>query len=441
MLIQQFREAVYHTFTRRPDASFDLLDALTGAPGADAPVTLSAEPAFRRRFSSIYDALGNGTCDEAQLKELRYDAQPADATPIAGYAVYAIDTTPHIRSDAPTLPDRSPLKTDAREPARIGLKFSWLMRLVERGTSWVAPLDVQRVPTTHTANQVAAAQVQVLDGASPQPKVVVADSGYGNHVFLAIFLLVRTVVALVRLRCNQTLFERPVPKPAGLKGPARKHGARFHLAHPEREPDRCETWQFAGQTVRLRAWLGLHLRQLPTLVGLVLCVEFLKADGTPRYQRPLWLFWTGPATVRLADLCQMYLWRFAIEHAFRFLKQHLRLNANQSTNETSIERWLWLCALAYWQLLLMRPAVVDLRPAWQPRTVNGEPRPLTPGQVQRGAGRLLRQLGTPAVPPRPAGKGTGRRPGYHPAPRPRYKVVWKSAPPAKTAANQVVATG
>jgi hypothetical protein len=35
--------------------------------------------------------------------------------------------------------------------------------------------------------------------------------------------------------------------------------------------------------------------------------------------------------VPLHDLCLMYLWRFAIEHAFRFMKQHLGLNANQST--------------------------------------------------------------------------------------------------------------
>ncbi len=53
----------------------------------------------------------------------------------------------------------------------------------------------------------------------------------------------------------------------------------------------------------------------------------------------------------------MYLWRFAIEHAFRFLKQHFGLNANQSTNPDSIHLWMRLCALAYWQLVLMRDEV------------------------------------------------------------------------------------
>lgn len=53
-----------------------------------------------------------------------------------------------------------------------------------------------------------------------------------------------------------------------------------------------------------------------------MCVEFLKEDGTPCYKRPIWLFWIGPEDVALQDLCRMYLWRFAIEHLFRFLKQH-----------------------------------------------------------------------------------------------------------------------
>lgn len=39
----------------------------------------------------------------------------------------------------------------------------------------------------------------------------------------------------------------------------------------------------AGQKIRLAAWHGLHLRKLPALVGMVLRVEFLKADDTPRY--------------------------------------------------------------------------------------------------------------------------------------------------------------
>ena len=50
----------------------------------------------------------------------------------------------------------------------------------------------------------------------------------------------------------------------------------------------------------------------------------------------------------------MYLWRFAIEHLFRFLKQHMSLNSHRSTNLDSLQQWMWIAALAYRQLLLMR---------------------------------------------------------------------------------------
>jgi hypothetical protein len=63
---------------------------------------------------------------------------------------------------------------------------------------------------------------------------------------------------------------------------------------------------------------GLHFKKLADLIGSLVQVEFLKADGTPRYTRPMWLFWTGPQDVALPDLCRMYLWRFAIDLSLEF---------------------------------------------------------------------------------------------------------------------------
>jgi hypothetical protein len=102
--------------------------------------------------------------------------------------------------------------------------------------------------------------------------------------------------------------------------------------------DRADTFRLGEQTVRLQGWQGLHLKKLHQLVGTVLKVEFLRLDGSPRYKRPMRLFWTGPEITPLKELCLMYLWRFAIEHMFRFMKQHLDLNANQSTNLVSTDQ-------------------------------------------------------------------------------------------------------
>ncbi len=439
-LFQQFRQSLYQILPKRADAILDFIDALTVAGHVASPVALSEEGVFRRKFSSIYDVLSEGQLKAEALHGLLAEYQPAEAETIAGYEVYAVDTTPDERPEAETLAERGLLKAQKNEPVRLGQKFSWLVRLVKPGSSWVAPWDVRRVKSDSTDNQTAVEQVQALDRVNDQPKVVVADSLYANRVFLAVFLVVKTVIALVRLRQNVTLYERPTPKPTGSRGRPRKHGPAFKMKQPGRAPDRTHLFQFGWQRIRLSAWHGLHLRHLPDLVGLALRVEFLKADGTLRYQRPMWLFWTGPETVALDAICRMYLWRFAIEHAFRFMKQRLGLNAHCLTDNEAIQRWMWLCALAYWQLLLMSQGVEDLCPAWYPRRMTSTSAWLTPGQVQRGASRFLLKLGTPAQPPRPAGKGRGRAKGERPTPRKRYPVVRKGQKTLKPASPQAFST-
>ena len=104
-------------------------------------------------------------------------------------------------------------QSDKDTPAVPGWKFSWLVRLVQHDTSWVAPQAVEQIPMDSTANQVAGSQVLALDKQSTRPKVAVLDSGYFNHCFLALCVALKTVLILVRMRRNCTLYERPDPKP------------------------------------------------------------------------------------------------------------------------------------------------------------------------------------------------------------------------------------
>ncbi len=440
-ILQQFRQLVYRVLPKRADAIMDLLDALTIAGHVSSPVALSEEMPFRRQFSSVYDALGEGEIDTDALHTILHEQQSEEWEQLAGYDVYAVDTTPDERPEAKTVEGLVLMKAQKNAPVRVGQKFSWLVRLVKPGTSWVAPWDVRRVAADSNDNQTAAAQIEALDEQGGRPKVVVGDSLYANQFFLGVFLKVKNIFALVRLRRNLNLYEQPKPKPTGSRGAPRKHGSVFKMSKPARAPDHSERFQLGKQQVRLTAWHKLHLRKLPTLIGLALRIEFLKSDGTPRYQRPLWLFWTGPETSALQDLCRMYLWRFAIEHAFRFMKQHLGLITHRLTDNDDIQRWMWFCALAYWQLLLMRPEVADLTAPWYPHSArHGETAWLTPGQVQRGAARFLLQLGTPAKAPRPAGKGLGRPKGYRPARRKRYKVVRKGKKTPKKTSLAAIST-
>ena len=409
----------------------DLVDALAMAGHVSSPVALSESPLFRRKFSSVYDALVHGELGD-ELKSLFSDSQDADWERIAGYEVHAVDATPNERVAAETLADRGVLKAQQKEALRYGHKYSWLVRLVQGGTSWVAPEDIQRISTATTDTKVAAQQVKALALRSQHPKVITADSRYRDRHFLDAFADLENTYALVRLQNNQKLSQEPVPKPEGSRGAPRKHGADFQLSAIEREPDVFEEFFLGKQKVRVRLWHKLHFKRLAQVKGSVVCVEFLKEDGTPRYKRPLWLFWTGPEEVRPQDLCRMYLWRFAIEHLFRFLKQHMGLNSHRSSNLDSLQRWMWIVALAYWQLLLLRDTVQPNRPAWHPHKKDGMDKPLTPSQVQRSAQVVLLQSGSPAPHTRPAGKGIGRQKGYRPAPRQRFEIVFKT----KKAQNQ-----
>lgn len=432
-MIDRFRREVYQSIEQRADCGMDLIDALTGALTVESPVAQSESPLFRRRFSSVYDFLKLGRIELPQLRRVLDRNQPADAEAIAGYEVYALDCTDDPVPEAETLPDRMQSKKGRHAATQVVHRYSWLARLVAWRTSWCMPQDVRRVATEQTDSAVGAEQVAALAARNARPKVVVADSLYGNVVFLSIFLVVQHLYALVRLRRNCNLYEEPPERQPGQRGRPRQHGRKFKLSAPWRNPDRVEESTLLGQCVRLSAWEGVHFYKLPFLVGMVVCVEFLKPDGTPRFQRPLYLFWTGPTAVALLDLARMYLWRFAIEHMFRFLKQHLGLTCANSSDLAHRQRWVWCCALAYCQLLLMRQHVADHRPDWHPRSVQARSRPMTPRQVQRQALAFLLNLGSPARPTQPAGKGIGRPCGYSPPPRKRFPVVKKSRKQHKAA--------
>lgn len=407
----------------------DLVDALASAVRVESAVGLSVSEVFKRKFSSVYDTLNEGEIDEVGMSRLLYEAQPETSETIAGYEVYATDATAEPRASAKTLADRSMQKSDVRAKGIAGHKYQWLVRLVTERKSWVAPQAVERVKSSETANLVAARQAQSLDQRSTTRKVVVADSGYVGKAFLAAFVGLLSVVLLIRLRNNQALYGAP-PPPAHKRGRPARHGQKVKLnAMPK--PDREERCEIRGHTVILQAWSGLHFKAVAALIGMVVCVTFLKPDGTPKFKRPLWLFWTGAPHTALLDIARMYLWRFCIEHFFRFMKQHMGLCAYNGVSDSGVIQWMRVCMLAYWQLLASAHLAQPISLPWRKLPLLNVPFALTPRQVQLSMPCILIGIGTPASSPRPSGKAPGRAKGFRPKPRMRHPIVYKSKKPSK----------
>jgi hypothetical protein len=168
--LSEFRNAVYQKVRYRPDAILDLIDALTIAGQVSSPVAVSESPLFRRKFSSVYDVMLEGEIEVEQLCDLLVACQPAESETIADYEVYAVDATPNERMAAETLPDWGALKAQQNETVRYGHKYSWLVRLVQSGTSWVAPTDVQRIRTKSTDTKLAAGMAILARSLGNAPK-------------------------------------------------------------------------------------------------------------------------------------------------------------------------------------------------------------------------------------------------------------------------------
>jgi hypothetical protein len=84
------------------------------------------------------------------------------------------------------------------------------------------------------------------------------------------------------------------------------------------------------------------------------------------------------------------------------------------------DRWTWLVILAYVQLRLARPLVVDHRLPWQ------TPLPLeklTPARVRRAFSQLLPTLGRLASMPQPCGRSPGRPKGRRSKTAKRFPAI------------------
>ncbi len=414
----EFRHKVYTLLGNGRDALFDLMDAVLVSRSVSSFAELSLSPVFRRRWSSLYEAVQDSQPPRPKLMQLYIEQIPQPAR-----VVLAGDHTAWSRFQATTLRERTyehqATPMSGAQPVTLGQGYSTLAWIAEAHGSWALPLLHERITSAESPIEKAANQLrQVCEKLPPRP-LSLWDAEYG----CAPFLKQTADIAcdkLIRLRSNRVLYGPP-PTYCGIGRP-RRHGDKFKL-------NDATTWWLPDEEievedvklgrVRLRMWHSLHLRQAAMHPVSLIQLERLEPTS-PVLPKPLWLIWIGLESPLLSTVWQQYLRRFAIDHWYRFAKQRLHWTLPQLATPEQSERWSDLMPLLTWQLWLARPEVQDSPLPWQKARSH-----LSPGRAANAFAQVLAVIGTAAPAPKPRGKSPGWTPGQPRCRRIRYPVVKK----------------
>jgi hypothetical protein len=419
--LAQFRQEVYQTFTHRPAALLDLVDAVGQTPRPHSPAELSL--AMQRHWTTLYDALRHGRIDLDKLRPLLATTASAAAPyRVAGCRVVLFDHTGFPRPVARTVADRECYPGPNALP-QIGHRYSWLSQLVDAESSWLAPLDVERIGPGVKPVGIALTQLARLAQSSPEPIIGVGDREYGVNDLLRVVpklpgVSVRTVT---RVRSNLVFYQAPPPRQPGTRGRARAYGARVQLNDPTTWPSpdwQAEALLEAGERIVTQGWANWRRRGIPEVAVQLVLVRVLRSDGQPKYKQPLWLMVVGALEGRQA--AQLYRSRWREETWHRQAKDIFGWSRAQLGDVERQDRWSWIVLLAAWQLLLAREVARDCPRPWE-RPAGAQPLPLA--RVQRDYGRILAEFGLEAAPPKARGKAPGRRVGTRLEPKPRLPLL------------------
>lgn len=464
--LKQFRSELYQSLPYRADALLDLIDALASNTFARSAIELSLSPFFRRKHSSLPDAVDNffqaTEADNAEaerrakaLELVRLIVPHLPELGVRKFWLLGMDVTPIPRPFAYTLPDRTfvyrPNPVKGVKPITVGHQASIVAYLPEKGENtppWLVPLLISRVPSHQTQTQVGAVQIRSLlsDETLPFAQalcVLVGDGAYGVTPFLGRVADLNNLVTVSRVAANRTFYRQPAPLPPDAKRPRghpKWYGDPFRLKDPSTwgEPDESLTTSYTSRsgrayTLQLQGWHDLLMRgkkNLPmhkhpfTLVRATL----LDDQGQPVFQRPLWLIIRGKRRreLSLREAWDSYDQRSDLEHFIRFGKQKLLLANYQTPVAEHEENWWQIVQLAYIQLWLARAWVTNLPRPWERYLPQLAAETASPATVQRAFGRIIPQIGTPAHAPKQRGKSPGRAKGAQPGRRKHQPVLKKA---------------
>lgn len=432
----EFRQAIYeYGLLARKDALFDVLDALLFTGSASSFAMLSQSETFQRKWPSLYAGVEDGASDSAWLRDFLGQQVPSN-----GICIFPLDGSPWQRPRAKTLEDRQYVyqaSTDVNGgTVTIGYPYSLLEWCAQPHSSWSLPVDVRRVPSTKTAQEIGAEQIKTLSetraACLEALDIVAVDGKYGNSGFLRSVQGLRNGI-VARLRSDRVLYQAP-PPPSGKRGRPRVHGERFSFKEPETWGDPDEVIELEDDhfgKVKLERWQGLHEKK-----GSDVPYDVVRASVHLERDKPLhaiWFAWLAPPSipaeisVNVETIWRAYIARWPVEPGIHFRKETLGWTLPRFQSKEACDLWTELTAIATWILFLARTIVEDVPLPWQKPQ-----RRLTPQRVQQSLKPIFALIGSPARLPKQRGKSPGWPKGKRRTPKVRYPVVKKHPTAAKT---------
>lgn len=455
--LKNFREKIYQVFQRRQDASIELVDALSSNTDASSIVELSLNPIHRRNYCSITRSVAefypDASAGSHRAKNQIVHALLSEQCPSLEkrpFHLFAVDCTSVERLFSPTLSDRSPVYTarptvPTNKPMTIGHQYSVVAYLPEKPLQqtppWVIPLSSERVSTDQKSTQVGMEQITALIQGNEQFKntlcISVADSAYSSASSLNEAGKNENQVHISRVRNNRNLPRAVIGREQGKRGRPKQYGALFKLPDKTTWGYPIETIEFETtsqkgkvQIVKIEGWVNFTMRGKDKVEPFHLArIQVFKGNGERLFKRSLWLLIAGKRRneLSLRDIFESYRQRFDIEHFFRFGKTRLLLNKFQTPEVEHEEAWWQLAMLSYAQLYMARQLANNSPNPWEKwlPEFKSNRKDKSPSQVQKDFGRIIREIGTPAKPPKHRKKSRGRQPGEIQPKRLHHAIVYK----------------
>jgi len=420
----------------RKDALFDVLDALLSAGRISSFAMLSQSETYQRKWPSLYAGIEDGQLDSVWLR--RFLGQQVPST---GICIFPLDGSPWQRPRARTLEDRQYVyqaSTDVNGgTVTIGYPYSLLEWCAQPHSSWSLPVDVRRVPSTMTAQEIGVEQIkslaEVRAACLEALDIVAVDGKYGNSGFLRAVKGLRNGT-IARLRSDRVLYHPP-PSPNGKRGRPRIHGERFAFKEPDTWGDPDEVLELEDEhfgQVRLERWLDLHEKKGSDVpFDVIRASVHLERDKPPQ---AIWLAWLAPPSIpsgislNVENIWRAYIARWPVEPGIHFRKETLGWTLPRFQSKEACDLWTELTAVATWVIFLARTIVADTPLPWQKPQQR-----LTPQRVQQSLKPIFALIGSPARLPKQRGKSPGWPKGKRRTPKVRHAVVKKHPTVAKTA--------